>query len=394
MAEIVGTFGNFALIAGDRPIFDMNLEASVAFFRELTVKKSDITLNQLGVYSFLNVGRYGKALMNRLSVPRHLLQSRKNCLTWTPKGIMYLTPNEVNTFPIELMAEQCTDFMLGDCLEAILGPQNGKRDFGSTAEAQALFGQALANIFLGLGNSFYDLVHYGGDPLITSSDDGDWWNTGTTTNKQWDDFKDQQLNTGVTGLIPLIEKAKADGLTNFNVDIPAGDVSGPEYVGTDVRGLLDSCIAAAPTEFGIIVKRRQQIQSAFLCTRGIYDAYYNFLIDNYTSIPISFQMLVEGEPVPGVLMYKGIPLVCVDEWTLMDDLLGVNTHRVVLTALGNMAIAHDMQPLDQFNGMGMRIERSPLLRDKGRTYMNMTFRVGCAIPDVKFMVNASRILTP
>ena len=60
-----------------------------------------------------------------------------------------------------------------------------------------------------------------------------------------------------------------------------------------------------------------------------------------------------------------------------------------------MVVASDLPGLDgQFSGMGLRIEQSSLLREKGRTYMHTTFRLGAGIADTDFMVNASRILTP
>ena len=130
-----------------------------------------------------------------------------------------------------------------------------------------------------------------------------------------------------------------------------------------------------------------------LVSKGIYDAYKDYIISTWSTIPEAFRLFIDGEQQPGVLSYDGIPVVCMDEWTLFDEMVGVNSHRVVLTALGNMAIAHDIQPLDQFGGVGMRFEQSTRLKDKGAVYMNGTFRIGTAIADTDFMVNASRILT-
>lgn len=394
MPELVGTFGQFALLGGDRRVLDINLETSTAFFREIAIKKTDVVANAMKIYSFLPIGRYGKARMNKISVPRHLLQSRKNCLTWTPKGRVYMTPETIDTYPVEYMGEQCTDAFVGDCLEYVLGTGNDVRDIFATPEGRALFGEAINGLYLGLGNSFYDLVSYAGDSVITSSDTGQWWSNNVTT-EEWNDFVDQQMGvTGLVGHIPLIEAAKSDGLSNFNVEIPSGDVSGDDYIGSDVTTLFESVKDAAPSKFKVALKRRQSVQAVMLVSQGIFDAYKQHIITTWNTIPEAYEMFIEGEVVKGVLMWDGIPVVCADEWTLFDETVGVNTHRVVLTALGNMAIAHDVVPLSQFNGMGMRIEQSTRLKDKGVVYMNTTFRVGTAIADTDFMVNASRILTP
>ncbi|MCB0583000.1 MAG: hypothetical protein KDD10_27230, partial [Phaeodactylibacter sp.] len=163
----------------------------------------------------------------------------------------------------------------------------------------------------------------------------------------------------------------------------------------DVTSLFDSVIDAAPAKFRTMLKRRGEWGAVMLVSKGIFDAYKDYIIANFNQIPDAYMLLIQGETVRGALMYDGIPVVCADEWTEHDEMLGVNTHRIVLTAPGNMVVASDLPGLDgQFSGMGLRIEQSSLLREKGRTYMHTTFRLGAGIADTDFMVNASRILTP
>ena len=78
MAKITGSLGQFALIDGTR-IMDIPLEAAVQYFKEIAIKYADIAANMMGIYSFLPVGRWGKAKMSKLSTPRGMMQSRKNC---------------------------------------------------------------------------------------------------------------------------------------------------------------------------------------------------------------------------------------------------------------------------------------------------------------------------
>lgn len=393
MTMLEGSFGAFSLIGGDLRVFDIYLEPMRQFFMDAAIKKTDMVGNELGLYSFLPVGSNGKALMTSLSTPSHLLQSRKNCLTWSPKGRMAFTPEEIGTFPIEFMGEQCADALFGNCLERVLANGNDIWDIFASEGGQALMTQAIQNVMLGLGNSFYDLVTFGGDSVLASSNTGAWWDTTSITTEEWADFVDQQ-GSGPTGHIPLIEAAKTAGLSNFTVDIPSGDVSGGSYTGSDVTALFDSCIAAAPAKFRVVLKQRSNFGAAILVSKGIFDAYKDYIITNFNEIPEVYSLRINGEIQRGVLQYDGLPVVCMDEWTLYDEMLGINSHRIVVTALGNLAIAHDIDPLPQFGGMGMRVEQSTRLRDKGITYMHTTFRVGAAIADTDFMVNASRILTP
>jgi len=393
--ELTGSFGRFALVGGDLRVMELNLEPARQFFREVAIKKTDIAANEMGIYSFLPVGRWGKAKMNTLSVPKHLLQTRTNCKTWTPKGKAFLQQDEIDTAPVEYMGEQCTDGLIGDCLEYVLGTGNDVRDITATPEGRQLFAQVINNIYLGLGNSFYDLVTFGQNSLITDSDTSGWWNTTNETNDTLADFKDQQLGIPVKGHITLVEEVKAAGDAHFNVDIPSGDVSGAKYTGSDVTALFDSCIEAAPSKFKIVLNReRGTFPAAFLVSRGIFNAYKNYIISQYSAIPEGYRMMINGEAVRGVLLYDNLPVVAMDEWSEFDELVGVNSHRVLLTAMGNLAVAHDVPAINQYGGIGLRVEQSMRLKDKGITYMYTNFRVGTAIADTTFMVNASRILTP
>ena len=377
-------------------MLDLNLETTTQYFQEIAIKKPDIVLNELGLYSFIPVGRWGKAKMNSLTVPKHLLQSRKNCLTWNPKGRMYMKPDEITVEPVEYMGEQCSDAFMGECLESVLGVGNQVRDIFATQEGAQLWELAIGNIFQGLGDSFYELVTFGMDSLITSSDSGNWWTGGSTSTEDWDNFIDQQMGIGVKGHIPLIEQAKSDGLPHFNVTIAANDVSDDQYVGTtnEVTKLFDNVLAAAPSKLRILRKRRGNPGVVMLVSLGIFDAYKDYIVANFNTIPDVYQFFLNGEAVPGILRYDGTPVVCMDEWKEYDDMIGVNTHRVVLTAVRNMVVAHDVPAINQFGGIGMRIEQSQELKNKGIVHMYTNFRVGAGIADTDFMVNASRIITP
>lgn len=409
MAEIVnlGRFGDNLLMfpegaVGVTPagasIFALNLEAATLFFQQVAIKKMDILNNGMGVYSVVNVGRNNKAKFQGLSVPKHLLQSRKDCHVWTPKGKMYFRPEEIPTCAVEYNGEQCADSFFDSCMEKLLPAGSMVNDITGTPEGAELLGQMIQNIFLGLGNSFYDLTHYANDDFADQSATGNWWATnGTETSAEWADFRDQQTSVTCLGFIPQIEAEKADGTAHFNVDIPLADVSTNTYTGTDVTALFDSCIAAAPAQFRQLVRRRQGgIGAAFLVTPSIFEAYENYLISTYNSITEGFQLIVNGAPVPGVYKYKGVPVMAMDEWEVYDNTVGIYSHRVVLTALGNMVVAHNVEPMagGQFTGLGFVAYQRPEPSAKGKYEMYTTFRVGAAIADTNFMVNASIVLDP
>lgn len=392
--DLTGTIGDFGLIGGSTRFLNINLEPATQFFREVAIRKSDIMLDQMGLYSYLPVGRDGKAQLLELTVPKHLLQSRKNCKTWSPKGSMYLRPHEVDTVPVEYMGEQCADSLIGTCLEKLLATGADVWDLNATPETRALLAQMVQSIYLGLGNSFFDLAMFGQWPVIGSADTNTWWDTENVTDAEWSDFTDQMTGIQLKGFITLIEEEKTAGTSHFNVDI-SSNVTNAVYDGADITADFDLVInAATPKLRNLINRRRTDIGVVMLVHPAEFDAYKSYIKDTYNTIPEGYYMMIDGEPQRGVLLYDDIPVIRMDEWRDMDDMLGINSHRILLTSTRNLAIAYDVPAIDQFGGIGLRVEQDMRLRNKGLTDMYTAFRMGTAIADTDFMVNASVVLTP
>lgn len=382
---------------GDGSImFALNLEAATAFFKDITIRKSNVILNDMNLYTLLPVGRDGKFKTQNLSVPRHLLQSRKDCVTWSPKGKATLTSDEIVTYAYEYMGEQCVDSFFDSCMEKIFPAGNEVWDFTGTPEGQALFAMLVDNIFTSLGNSFNDLSWYSNYSYITTSDTNNYWVNGYSTEDEWTRFKAQQTDTSLVGFVPIIENYKTDGREQFNVSIASNEVSGKQFVG-DIIDFFDRVDRAARPEFRQILNRRSGNFSAVrLVSPAIFDAYYDYLHTTHNGIIQGYQLLVNGEAVPGVLMYKGVPVVSMDEWLLMDEMLGVTSFRCVATVLGNFAIAHNMASPQarQFDGLGFVAQQRADLRNKGTYDMYTTFKLGTDILNPNLMVNASRTDEP
>jgi len=400
--ELTGSIGKFSTIDGGGANLDINLDAATMFYRELTIKKEDIPSNRYNLYSFVPVGRDGKAKLIGLTTPRHLLQGRKNCKTWNPKGAAYTTTDRVETMGIEYNGEQCGDAFAADCFEKLLAVGPDKYDLEATPESREVLSMLVEGVYTGLHNSFHDLVWFSRHPQITTADSGGSYNTDVVTDQEWADFKDQmfaedQEGKQIKGLTTLIDEEKAAGTTHFNQSFVDGDFSDSTgaYTGSDITAEFDACIRAAHPNFKPIVRRRRgNVGSSFLVSLSVYDAYKNHLIATYGGIPEGYYLRVDGEMVPGVLFYDGIPVIAMDEWEAMDDMLGIRTHRIFLTAVGNLGITHSVDPIDQMGGLGMRIQKSPLLKDKGRIDMYSTFRLGTFIADTTLAVNKSLVETP
>lgn len=376
---------------------EINLETATQVFRKTFIEKGSPFNDQFGLFSYLDVGPDGKAKLMEIGTPRHLLQSRKNCRTWEPKGNINLTPGEIGTVPLEFMGTQCSDSFIGSCLEKILPLGADVWDFTGTPEGQQLFAEMLAAIYTGLGNSIHDFVLYANSSLITDANSNGTYDTTRITAEEWADFIDQQTGTDMKGLYTLVDEAKADSVPGFTVDISSYYLANGDWdTSTDPRNLFDDVLSEASGEFNVALQReRGTLDTALVVDATTFRAYKDELISVYTAIPQSYFMQVDGETQRGVLMYDGIPVIVDDSIGMMNAYLGTETRRCIATTLGNFAIARQQSALpSEYDGAGLVVEQSMLLRDKGRTDMYAAFRLGTAIADTDFMCSGEHTVTP
>lgn len=385
----------------------LNPEAALNFFRGISIVKTNILLNSMGLFTFQQAGRDGKVHFANLSTPKHLLTARKNGCLWISKGKIQMSTEKFDLCPIEYNGEQCPDVFYGTCLEKILGSGNGKRDLLSTEESRALFGEMINRIYEGLGNSFYDLVYYGQHPLIDWADNNDSYTVG---DDEWADYKDQQAACG--GLMTLVDAYKAEGHPQYNVEILDSELSADksQFTGT-ATDVFDRVIAAQNTAMKLLGKRNNvsnngnMQRSVILCEERIFRKYEEELSIQWNHIDAQFEYFMNGkycaavgcdstQPMQGVLRYKGYLVVCMDEWAEFDQMLGINTFRVMAVTPGVFGLGYDVEGLSQFGGMGLNITQRLDAPFKGKVYMDTTFKMRPNIINEDYIVNASRVFLP
>lgn len=376
----------------------MTVQTGVAldFFQKVSILSTDLTNNSYGLFSFRNAKGKSKVRFASLNAPRHLLSSRKSGCGWNPKGKITMNTNEISLCPVEYNGEQCPDEFYGECLEAIF-ESGDYRDFFSTKEGIEMFGEMIRLIYIGLGNSFYDLVWFGQHPLIDAADQNESYSAAPD---EWEDYVDQQAACG--GIITMIDAKKEEGIANFNVSIEKSEISsdGTEFIGV-ASELFDRLIKAQSRP--LTLAGRNMDKPVLLVDDRIFKAYETELSEKYAAIPDMFYYRMNGafcekagctqDIVEGVLKYKGYLVVSMPEWGQFDAITGTNTFRAILTARGNFGISYDVPTvsgsLSQFEGFGLTINQNMLPPDKGMIYMDTAFKLGAAILDTDYIVNAS-----
>lgn len=412
MAEIISSkFGQVFLSPGFSAdglrrtdnIMALQTEAVINFFRAFGIIKGDLVKNQFGLYSFGSFGRNKKMRFGSFKSGNHLWQKRQNGCVWNPKGDFSHDITEVSTCPIETQIELCPDALWDSCWEKLMGVGNAKRDLYGTTEVAQFMGIVLDHIFRDLGDGFFELAWFGQHPLIEEADEAGTYSA--SSEKNWTDYLDQQK--ACAGWLTMVDYQKTvEGLPQFNVPIHDQDLS-PDgaYIG-DPTELFDRLDRAALPDFKLANDTRTPYEGKppmYLVTGAIFEAYENWLVSTHGNLPEMFYYTYNGEfcaslgciggdQMPGVLKYKGRPVIRMTEWDRWSSMLGITQHRAMLVPPGIFGLGYDVPSLEQYDGMGLIVEQKLGAKDLGKVYMHSLMEMATAITDVDFVSSASKIL--
>lgn len=390
---------------------------TLTIFERINIRESDISTNELGLFSRVRLNGNKTAKFARLSPPAHVLQSRKNGCVWNPKGRIRQDSDEFDTCPVEVNMEICPDAWWFECYEKLYGPGNKVRDMLGTPEGAQMFQMLLSVAYEGTGNSLSQQVYFANHPYIEQANTQGFYakDDGTGTDElDWLDYYGQQTEIDCAGVMTIVDSFVNEGYPGYDVDIPSTDIdfATGEYTG-DIIALFNQLIAKAKGPFakwirnGARVRRLDSVQAQYyptlngkifpliLCTKAEFQAYEDYLIATHGDIPEGYQYALTGSDgkflVPGILRYKGMAVVPWDEVDTFDSIVGTQSHRVAICAPGIFGIGYDVEDLAMYRGMGMRITQKLEPPYQGKIFMDTTFRWGVGMIDPDFMVTATNV---
>lgn len=373
-------------------IMDVPRDQAIALVRKYSITNDKYLSDML--YTLVSLGNTGVINFMNFTGPKHVLQPRLNSCAWRAKGRIGIVQSNLNLSPVEINMTQCPDAFYGGPWERIFGVGNNIANLAGTAEGRALIDEMLRVTFEGIGNSTHMLLEHGQNALIDIADDNGYYPVGAL---EWDDFKDQQQI--LMGRITLIDELKDDGLDQYNVDI-ASYINPTTGAWTgDIFDFLNSLIAARTSQFTIAEGQiGGTVKGIIELDEVTFGALKSQLLDRFNNIPAVYQLFIEG--ISGVLdtskylMYEGYGIRKATQWKIFDTITGTRTRRALLSYPKVHGIGFDVPALNEYDGLGLKVEQSPLLRDKGRIDMFGALKLGAVIIDTNFVVNASATLFP
>lgn len=361
----------------------------VSLVRNYIIGRSPLAANELGLFTIkggITTDKYAIAMLNRA---KHLWSSRKDGCQFTPKGRIGSERAEFELQPLEYDGVQCPDEFFGSEWETMFGTGDPFEMLKTQAGAFAL--DTIVKIIIdSLQQDFWNLIMYGSHPIITAAETN---STYTVSETEWADFKDQMRNIG--GFITTADFLQVAGRDNFNVVIDTDDVDGEEYIGAVRTDLFKRVREAATPMMKTAMKRKSfgNISSLFLCSRGIFNKYKDELIAQFTNLPVAYTIQttsIDGTKynMEDVLLWDGNIIMCFDELTEIDTIVGYNTHMVFATIPGNIPILYNANTARGSKNIGsdfgLKVQATTDLKEKGKIYMHANMKVATGIinPDL------------
>lgn len=400
MPTIEGGFG--LTNTGSARTISVQTESAMQIFDNIAVLETDRFARELGLYGDVVLGRDLKGRFGSFTTPKHLLSNRKNGCTWNPKGGMRMNVEEFPTCPVEFDGEQCPDVFYGTCFERLFGPGNDVRDFSATAEGQDILSAMLTKIYQGLGNSFFDLYNYANNPMISTANTEGFYGVSV---EEWEDYVDQMLSGECGGIITQLDELAAAGESYYDMSIPLADVdvAAKKYTGDIIEFLEDlkdqaSAELQSAMDTGVMINGVNRMP-IILLTPNLFRAYKAWITAQAGTNELAYRYALERTDgttsiTGNILMYDGMPVIRWDAPARFDAITGSLTFRAAIAMPGVFGVLHDVSDLMQFTGMGLLIEQSTRLADKGKVFMTTNFRWGAGIANKDFVSHASLVLHP
>jgi hypothetical protein len=386
--------------SGAGQVISIQRESAMTIFQRV----NRLTVNQyaraLGLYSNVTLGQNLEGVFASMRPGKHLFSSRKKGCTWNPKGGVTMQVDTFPTCPIEYNGEQCPDVWFDNCFERLFAP--GNDDMASTAEGQALLEEMLRNINVALGNSFFMLSEYAAHPLITSVNTSANYAVPET---EWDDFYDQMTSGTCGGVVTQLDALKTAGYRGYTTDVPVNTTTGA-FSGT-FSTLYDAVYDSASPDLktavdnGIVMNDGMVRYPIVLATSEVYRSLQSYINSLAPGNQLAYTYQITGmDSTTGLtwntLKWNGLPVVKWEGAAEFDAITGTKQHRLAIVAPGNFGVLANIDGLPdlQYRGMGLVIQKSPLLRDKNKYFMRNQLRWGAGIADIDLCAMASTVIHP
>lgn len=332
------------------------------------------------------VGNLHEYKMLHLQVPRDVLQPQTSCSVWNPQTRTYMTGNQIICEYFEVNEEMCPDEFMESCLHNISSRQADVEGvmLNSSQEISAIVAAVVVGLQTAIGNSLYKICWHG-DPSFGEAQyyaDGELDLYARNSPKQAERLKAMMQKQ--EGIWTIARRRAANGQMAY-IDTNDGTSSGNATLPGNITDYLRDLV----TRSNEILRYWRDFTGTppvIVLQDGLFTAYKRYL----QSLPggeAAHRYILDGfAPQHTVYQFEDFPVMRDTNWDIFDMQNGmVNpatgqslVQRGMFTVPENLCLLTNTQPRANLPG-GLQIQESPLIYDKGKTWMYMTMGLGAGI---------------
>ena len=374
-------------------IIDLPVEEASKLYLEPAVVANN-PFQSAGLRMFRTEFGKRKLRMNHLRVNRNNLQPKAPCDVWNPTPRFALRPESLVTTDYELNGEQCPDEFDARCLQEMRGPlgKGTVPEFGGTPELDALLSAMVRLLSRELTNDIYKIVYWSDTDIRAKAAAGFYGELPYVDNPAARErlFTMLEQQNGVWSEIEARTQTTNERARIAYVDSNDGTIAGNATRAENVTDFFDEMIAqASPLLAGWYDQSQPAYGMPFFAVDGkFFRAYKAYLRSLGTEM--ANRLIIDGEAVRDSLEYDGYAVVHVREWDAFDAEMGRtgNTARALFTVPENLTLLANMENSQLQPGSGLLVQKSPLLKDKGKVWMYADYSLGMGIAQPELMVAA------
>jgi hypothetical protein len=378
----------------------IDIKNTLHFIKDYSLMYEDLLLNAMDFYNVSSNVTNGKVRFINFTMGGNITKAKPDNCAWEPNGKVGTNSSTIDLCPANVQIEHCHGLI--ECWRELFGTGNQVTDPTATEFGQLQYRQLLELVFKAIGNDFYKINWFGRNELMLNAAAQ---TLGQTNPDQYNELKKTLDTCG--GWTSIIDYYQSQGIQNFACNaINSDNVSGGKFLG-DIIEVFKKMVECASPAFKAAMKTRQvggaDGRACMLVTPDLYDAYKEYLLQRYNTIPDIFHFSMNGEfcakigcgansRMDGALLWDNIWIKCMDSWAVATSEMAINHTRAILTLPKNLALGVDVGDSGAGNGMGFSLfedKENPKFR--GKLFGETNYQLGTGIIFRDFIVNSSII---
>jgi len=367
--------------------------AQTYLFREKSLKQPSFLANALGLYTLLQT-RGNKAKWLEIGSTGFSTKKPSGGCSWDPSACgLTFTPGQINLCDAEIQNEICPSELWKSCWGDILGVGNSRKDIYANQDTQQLIEMLIDMIYLNYGNDYYMINTFGLNQLVEDANENKWYRNAGINEKTWKCLYDMLQICG--GHMTIIDELKDSGKSNFQCEFPADffDDDGQCVTGSVIE-MLTKVKKKLPKKAKIYANKQARGRMVFGVTPDIFQGLVDEYTATYTNIAEGMYLLMYGEQNDllggssyGALRFCGDWVICMPEWSGLDEYTNTTTHKIIYTLPGNFGLGYDVLPAENSTSgdAGLEILQRLGAPFNGKLFIQGNYKTGAGIMDCDCM---------